>query len=229
MNVVDPPEGALWGYFNARVVKATWVTDLVKAFDDNIVQSMQTKMDVVVRRHWIEGIEKAEAIKSLGGVSIPDLPKLKLTSAGEVESPHDKLWVLGGNHRRLALKVYIEKIKAQLEKQEKKKPKKNWTTTMTNELAEATRQLRTKVESTSPYWVVALYDRGASISFRSTEIYIALTVPTHMDIGQTWSKKRRDPSGAAMTIPHGDTCPGTRPLANTRPPMRSFFSKSSTI
>ena len=158
MNVVDPPDGALWGVFNDRPIKPNWVKDLIKDYARKIVQTESTAMQIAVKRHWIANITEAEGIKSLDGIAIANVPEMKLTSEGEVEIPQVHLWVMGGNHRRLALKAYIDNLKTQFQKLEKKSVGKAKAKVEENQ--KKLQEMKDKVEKTSPNWVVELYDRG---------------------------------------------------------------------
>jgi hypothetical protein len=106
INIVDPPEGSVWGHFNDRVVNKSWVTNLARSFREKIRNCKDRyRMDIAVRRSWVENLAEAKRFKEVTGVGIANVPELKLTAAGKKEILEQDLWFMGGNHRRVALIV----------------------------------------------------------------------------------------------------------------------------
>ena len=120
MNLVNPPVGAYWGKYNNRIVIPDWITNLVADYKkrlDNCIDAHA--IDVAIRPKWLLDVEKVQKWKTVQGYDVGVVPELEFTDAGLEAIRRNDLWVLGGNHRRLALCKYIEDMKAEVEKQSK--------------------------------------------------------------------------------------------------------------
>lgn len=171
MNMCPPPKGAYWGKFNDRVVEQKWVNDLASAFEGDLDNcSEDTTMNVVVYKHWLEKVEEGKAeVTMLEGKTLDEVPALGLTNVGQREASDDNLWIMGGNHRRLALSQFLEKTRADLEKDEadlekiSEANKKSTDAQGENEekrMREEVSRKRKLIEK-GHKWVVKVYDRGA--------------------------------------------------------------------
>lgn len=137
MNIVDPPKGAFWGKFNNRAVNDAWVEELLTDFRRKGVENCSDAMsiDVAVERDWLEAtlrkavlptnlevpnveeVERDQLNKmrmSVEGVGIENVAELDFTEEGWEAIKDDNLWVLGGNHRRLALIRLNEEMKEEV-------------------------------------------------------------------------------------------------------------------
>jgi hypothetical protein len=171
MNILDPPEGTIWGQFNSRVVSMSHVNKLFEKFKarlDNCVDD--NAMHIAVKRKWVKNISAAEKIHRVDGQTIDAVPELELTAEGMREIKKNKLWVMGGNHRRLALKKLVDELRESLEKSRSKaerlrelataKGNKGPSETQAKNAEKAVDDL-TKRISDSSKWAVTLYDLGA--------------------------------------------------------------------
>jgi hypothetical protein len=113
MNIIDPPEGTTWGYFNDWAINQAWVTRLAEMFVNGKLHNCEEKysMDIAVKRSWVNNLVDAENTQELSGKDIRYLPRLQLTTEGQQAILEEELWVMGGNHRRLALISYIDWLK----------------------------------------------------------------------------------------------------------------------
>jgi hypothetical protein len=178
MNVLDPPKGAEWGRFNEREVKKSWIEQLVKEFPNKLHNCRNvTAMFLGIRKSWIKN-ENA-ILKSVSGMDVDKVPLLELTPEAEelIKNKKEKLWMMSGNHRRVALGQFIGKKKARVEElkktiakhEERKKDAKHAVESEAaqrrakDELDELEREIDIKSR-----WVVRLYDRGErSVSWGS--------------------------------------------------------------
>lgn len=110
MNIVDPPEGTSWGFFNDRLVEESKVDRFASKFANNDLVNCaeDTVMSIVVKPDWVANLD--DVVQTVGDKDIDQVPELKLTPEGEVEVKRDGLWVLGGNHRHLALQNYVDPL-----------------------------------------------------------------------------------------------------------------------
>lgn len=110
MPLYEPLEGAHWGQFNDRPLVSRAVKDLVNSFKLNIDNCTEkTTIDVVVRKSWLK--EDISFHTSVEGLRIHDINNLVFTEEGALAAIKEQLWVLGGNHRREAVKEYVESKK----------------------------------------------------------------------------------------------------------------------
>lgn len=185
INVVDPPEGSVWGHFNDRAVNQAWVIGLLKSFQDEIGNcDNKFRMDIVVKRSWVDNLKEAEQYPDVTGMRITELPELKLTDTGKQEILEEELWFMGGNHRRLALIWYVGLLKNELQKLEEQLAAEDVSMGRTSALATfadasgtastsaptqmtplqlEVRNKKQQIEE-SCMWMVGLYDRGAQIN-----------------------------------------------------------------
>lgn len=174
MNVLKPPDGAMWGRFNDRTVHEPWQNRLVELFEaklDNCTD--KTAMEVAVKKEWLKYPDAP--VTSVEGRVINDVPFMELSDIGKqeletvkVSGPGKKwgeLWFLGGNHRRGALEIFVERIEDEL-KQNAKQIERIEASGEDKE--EDLEELRSRAEKltadldATQQWVVKLYDRGTS-------------------------------------------------------------------
>jgi hypothetical protein len=127
-------------------------------------------MDVVLDTNWL--VEPHTFLKSVEGCTIDKVPVMKFKESGILAIKESNLWMLGGNHRRLAVIKHIKGLK------KKKVQAEGAINTMTNgrteeEIAnmepealtevkkaeDLVKMLGAKIES-SGMWSVRVYDRG---------------------------------------------------------------------
>jgi hypothetical protein len=168
MNILEPPYGANWGQFNDRPIDEKAVSALAKAFSTNMDHCTDgNAIDVAVKKYWIKNIDHLE--RTVEGKSIKEVAEVEFTEEGLAEIKDNNLWMLGGNHRRHALKKYVGGLKAELEAKNKgitqmvAKTRKGdlseaLATGLTTQQMEAS-NLKKQIE-VSCKWVVRLYDRG---------------------------------------------------------------------
>lgn len=186
MDIVTPPEGTIWGQFNDRRIDPGWVKKLHTAFKgivDNCVDS--TTIDVIVKRGWVTNLPKTfeERLQRVDGMALEKVPKVEFSPEGLAEMAREGLWVLGGNHRHEALKLYIaeeeqklEEAKGAISKIQKSANATGNVTKATNE-AEKWQKVAHDLEkkiARSRRWVVNLYDKGALLQW-SELVYLMLT------------------------------------------------------
>jgi hypothetical protein len=196
-------------------------------------------MDIVLDPRWL--VDPDVMLPTLEGFKIHQVPVLELNPEGELAVKNDNLWVLSGNHRRLALAKYIQKMERDVEALREAideelyvDPGENNSNLETDIDAnmdadnmnnvtmaqEKLKLLEEKIES-SQMWTVRVYDRSQS-SRHPYPIRIPNMTPiqarsrTIIGTTRTWSK----PSFASF--------PETRPRAPSVLPKRNCFRRSST-
>lgn len=168
MNLYDPPKGAFWGEFNDRPLNQDHVATLARDFGaclDNCED--KTSLDAAVKREWIKNIENA--IETADGTTVNDVPLMELTEEGLAVIKPNNLWILSGNHRRMALIRHVTDLKsdladtmASLDKIEVEKKEGD----IAGKLGQEVERLNKKAEGlgerieSSCKWVIRLYDRG---------------------------------------------------------------------
>lgn len=172
MDVVQPPPGAIWGKFNNRSVNESWVKALAAAFGKNIDNcSNDYSMDLALDPKWL--IDPTVILASVDGLKIHQVPVVNFNELGLLSIKNDNLWMLGGNHRRIALTRYITKMTSELVemkaaiKEETAGKTEEDIAKMDSECASTLKEahnriqmLEEKIES-SCMWTVRVYDRGA--------------------------------------------------------------------
>jgi len=54
MNIIEPPTGMIWGWWNDHVLDPMWVTKLLSDFLNNLENSSEKNtMEVALKRSWI--------------------------------------------------------------------------------------------------------------------------------------------------------------------------------
>ena len=115
INLYEPPEFAVWGTFNDRVVSRGWV-DKLQGLYENFIDSTaeESTIEVVLDPKWLtnekEMVEKPEMLE------IGDIPEMKFDPQYMEEIKKKEVWMMGGNHRRIALKEFLDEKTRQLEK-----------------------------------------------------------------------------------------------------------------
>lgn len=204
MDIIDHPRGAIWGQWNDRLVQTGWVSGLVTAFTkrfDNCLD--ENAMDIAVDPKWLVRVVKkpkadnADASiadpddpdaaipidnelnancywDTVNGYDIDDVPEIRFTAEGLEAIKEDNLWVLGGNHRRLALHKYLQLLKENLDEQsktlaEKRREDMNGGPTgggqvglLMDEHSAMAAEIERKTEALfmKQKWTVRLYNRG---------------------------------------------------------------------
>jgi hypothetical protein len=172
MKLFEPPAGAHWGQFNDRPVDGKAVKELVSDFErlvDNCTDG--TAIDIAVKKAWLD--PGVVLHKTVEGMRIAEVHELKFTEAGQAAIAPDNLWILGGNHRREAVQVYVNEKKRERDVAKKRleshggKSKsvggggdeEGSATRELEELKAAVKKLEEAIAKAS-VWVVKVYDRG---------------------------------------------------------------------
>lgn len=167
IDLLDPPAGAEWGHFNDRLVEPSWVRVLVDHYEkmvDNCTDA--TVIDAAVKKAWVANLSDIKS--SVEGEHIEDVPVMSFTEAGEKEMVPKNFWILGGNHRRIALRSWVDAkrkevaIHQALSEKLKKEEEHGYDYSRDRAIREADRaasDLEEKIRK-SQKWVLRLYDRG---------------------------------------------------------------------
>jgi hypothetical protein len=169
LNLYDPPKEATWGRYNDRVVNPDWVAKLVEDFAKRLDNcTNEDALEAVVKRTWIQNMDSIEP--TVNDKKIKEVEEIEFTREGKIAIAPDNLVMLGGNHRRLALKIYVDALKEQLEKDNKqvktKTTQAHKQSDITGPIGAELKELKERVEwlegkiAISRHWVVALYDIG---------------------------------------------------------------------
>ena len=168
-NLYDPPPAASWGRYNDRVVNEEWIDKLVDDFTRHLDNcTSEDALEVVIKKEWIENVD--DILMTVDDKTIQDVAELKFTEDAMAAIEPDKLEMLGGNHRRLALKIYVDGLKAQLENAQSQLKRTNTQahkrSDITGPIGQEVNALEEKVKwlerklASSQHWVVGLYDIG---------------------------------------------------------------------
>jgi hypothetical protein len=166
MNIYPPPPGAFWGEFNNRKLHEEWIDDLMKDFIrriDNCVD--ESAIDVAVKREWIKNID--DKLETSDGSKIHLLPEITFTELGLKEIEPRNLWMLSGNHRREAVKRFLNQLTEEnkvLGDRVKKLESKSKPSDENKKEIESFKEKIGKNDATiakAKKWTVRLYDRGA--------------------------------------------------------------------
>lgn len=115
MNIVDPSEGTVWGRFNNRAPNLKVVQDMCNSFTKNLDNCTdEHSMEVALDLAWLKGSAKS-TIPHVDGKLIDEVPIMTFTQAGKLMIRNSNLWMLRGNHRRLAVIQYIKRLNTELE------------------------------------------------------------------------------------------------------------------
>ena len=169
LNLYDPPKQAVWGRYNDRPVNPDWVTGLVNSYTKRLDNCTgEDALEVVVKKEWIQNVD--DILTIVNDKKIEEVAEMVFTRKGEEAIDPDNLVMLGGNHRRLALKVFVDKMKEQLENErmqlQTKSAQAHKRSDITGLIGDEVVELTKKVEwferklALSQHWVIALYDIG---------------------------------------------------------------------
>lgn len=171
MDIVDPPDGAFWGKFNNRVLDQSWVKNLTETFATNLDNcTMQTAVDVAIDPEWLQ--DKTTILRTVEGLDIEEVPKMMFSAEGSRAIKKNNLWMLGGNHRRVALTALRDKMAEDIEEMNnaiesvEEEVRERGEQILTDEQRENLDHLKEEVLhlegrlNSSSMWVVRLYDRG---------------------------------------------------------------------
>lgn len=173
IDLLSPPSGATWGVFNDRDVKEDMTDALLDNFRENFVDNCSdaTAINVAVMPGWIT-LKPGQLPKTVNNLVINTVPALEFTEQGAEAILPSNLWMLSGNHRRRALKKYLDEFAQELEevKASVQMPVDEDAShdAMFEQLAEkqnATKKVIPELEeklASERKWVVRLIDRGTS-------------------------------------------------------------------
>jgi hypothetical protein len=170
VNLIRPPEGSCWGYFNDRVFDKGTIDDLVTDFGQEYVDNCSNlrAIEVGVKPDWLQ-MNVDDIPKTAEGFTIGELPMLELSPQGKTAVLPDNLWFFGGNHRREALRIYLDKLRQEVKELkdgvnrilvEQSSEFLNEREKEGNKLESLRKRLAEKI-GREEMWVVRLYNRGA--------------------------------------------------------------------
>jgi hypothetical protein len=172
VNVVNPPAGTVWGRFNDRTVDTDRVDKMAQRFETHLDNCTdKNSMDIALDPDWL--FSRDSFISIIDGMDMGDVPMLKFTEQGLVEIRKNNLWMLTGNHRRLALGQYVAQMKADVESAKEiirsiKDCKMEDESVMLDDVASEKLRWANEVVKTvqpkilkSSMWTVRAYNRGA--------------------------------------------------------------------
>lgn len=162
MNLYDPPPAATWGEYNDRKISDTWVNDLFTSFQKSLGHAKEKNcIDVAIRPEWLKN--RDAVLKTIDGLDMEEVPEMVFTDEGKAAMSPNKLLMLGGNHRRMAIRKYVDWIQEQIVLEEKVLKE------MLKEAHSAVETQAAKIEDLKKdgdracYWAVKIYDLGERI------------------------------------------------------------------
>lgn len=191
IDLISPPPGAIWGTFNDRKILESMVLPLLQNYGDTWVDNCceARAIEVAVKPSWLvlDPRDPEKVPTAVNGKHVDDVPILEFTPEGARETLDDNLWMLGGNHRREALRRHldgiakrVEEMKAAVQKLQDDQHKGGLPCTGAysgfdfekdqegDKLVEAIEVLEKKM-ATDRKWIVRLIDRGAPREFSLIE------------------------------------------------------------
>ncbi len=172
MNIYKPPEYARWGAYNDRKINTVWVKRLVLDFQQRYNNcSEATCIEVAIRPEWLKKREDVRAV--IDGRRIKAIPLLELSEAGEKAMETEQVIMLGGNHRREAVQIYVEWLEREIQTGEAalKKKEEAVGAVFVGEGTEEVEKMKEKLKGQKEmsegvrFWAVRLYDRGESTQY----------------------------------------------------------------
>ncbi len=130
-------------------------------------------MDIVLDPEWLEDPEGIHP--TIDGFAPEQINELKFSKKGAEEIKNKNLWILSGNHRRLALVRHVERMEKELKDQRDTIDdiKGGKTEVELHALPEAPKERLRKAQEIAvvleamiklrTYWTVHIYDRGACL------------------------------------------------------------------
>jgi hypothetical protein len=159
MDLYEPPSEATWGRYNDRKVNHMWVMQLVEDFKREYGNcSEKDSIELAIKPEWLKNLD--EVPKAIDGLGIEEVPQMEFTEEGLAAISPDNLVMLGGNHRRKAVHIYVDWLKSQIQVEEKRLKTKE------SEGADGVRALSAKIKEMkeemdlSCFWAVQIYDLG---------------------------------------------------------------------
>jgi len=150
-------------------VNEEWIDKLVDDFTKHLDNcTSEDALEVVIKKEWIKNIN--DILMTVNDKMIQDMAELKFTEEGMEAIEPDKLEMLGGNHRCLALKIYVDRLKAQLENVQSQLKRMSTQahkqSDITGPIGQKVNVLEEKVKwleqklASFEHWVIGLYDIG---------------------------------------------------------------------
>jgi hypothetical protein len=182
IDLINPPPGSYWGQFNNREIMENQVKPLLKDFVENWVDNCcdAHAIEVAVKPGWLVLNPRDPKVPiKVNGMDIMNVPALEFTREGADAIIENNLWMLGGNHRREALRRFLDDIAkkiselkagiAKLQEDQHKAglPGASEYSGYTIEKDKEGDRLQREIEeleekiATDRMWVVRLIDRGA--------------------------------------------------------------------
>ncbi len=184
MKMFPTPKGAQWGKFNDQKVDDNWVNELTKNFKGSLDNCYEdSAMDVILDRSWLKELEEGtDKLKILEGKNLSKVPELRFTPFRESNVANNNLWIMGGNHRQLALIKFVDNTKGDLKKIEAELAKTSKVnkkmTQFYREAVDNENRLKDEVSrkkegiNRAQKWVVRVYDRGVQTSLYSKDVKV---------------------------------------------------------
>jgi hypothetical protein len=212
IDVMNPPKGTVWGHFNDRQVDGGQVEKLLVKYKTNVDNcTSSTAMRVAVKSAWVTNLSAAMA--NVMGKTIDEVPMLEFTPEALAEFADDDvnhgLWMLSGNHRRIALRKHLEVVETDLatlqenhaavEERIRVEGFKKEVEDERIKLEEDILQ-REQTIAMSSRWAVEVYNRGACGRTRRVRLHDVLIDDWgHWGLGQTLSTRSTRTSGWRST------------------------------
>jgi hypothetical protein len=160
IDLYDPPPEATWGKFNDRIINKGWVTRLSMDFQRRYYNCIEDdSIEVAIRPSWLKNQDRI--LRRINGLRIGEVPVMEFTDEGKAAISPKNLIMLGGNHRRQAVRQHVEKLRADLEIHEKQIKDKGKDIPIAESNAdEEMLEIEKEDAKWACYWSVRIYDRG---------------------------------------------------------------------
>jgi Na+/phosphate symporter len=146
---------------------------LLKKYTTDVFDNMadETAMEIVLSESWIQN-PLGDLVKSVDEIIDKNtVPKLRFTAEGLEEMKEERLWMMGGNHRRLAQRIMLDQKTRDYERmmEDAKELRDKWAEggkvderkrKEAEELEADAEELKKQIDFES-LWAVKLYSRGA--------------------------------------------------------------------
>jgi hypothetical protein len=160
MDMCKPPVEATWGLYNDRKIDDAWVADLIKSFKHRRSNCLESdSVEVAIRPEWLKNRDQIRA--RIDGLKIHEVAEMEFTDEGKKAISPDNIIMLGGNHRREALRRLMEELRTTLQRDEKAIKDKGTDIPIPESNADEARikKEREKVKWAG-HWSIKIYDRG---------------------------------------------------------------------
>lgn len=102
-----------WGKFNNKTLNQNKIKRLTATFKNNLENcTIQMTMDVAIDPDRL--LNKDPILRTVEGLKLKNVPEINFNIEGSWAIRSNNFWVLGGNHRRIALTTFRDKMKEDL-------------------------------------------------------------------------------------------------------------------